>query len=190
MANTTDTPIRNDLTSPPDTQRPHQTQRRYGTPRGWLTWVGVFAAAAATVALVVVALSGRDDATTTAVVGAHTGLTESGSIRSIEGSVEDTVNPRATGANAGFTESGSIRSIEGSVEDTVNPGATGPDAGRAAQAEQAERQAHLEGQARTYGRASDPEAGGSNRYPPNYYPHGFNYQDNDTATDEESVPGS
>ncbi|MGH9193623.1 MAG: hypothetical protein ACRDZ0_14270, partial [Acidimicrobiales bacterium] len=98
--------------------------------------------------------------------------------------------PRATGANAGLTEHGSIRSIEGSVEDTVNPRATGPDAGRAAQAAQAEREAQLEGQARTHTRASDPEAGGSNSYPPNYYPHGFNYQDTDTATDDGFVPGS
>jgi Transposase len=184
MTNTTDTPIRDEFTSSPDTQGPHQTQRGYGTRRGWLTWVGVLAAAAAAVALVVVALSGRDDGTTTAVVGAHRSLTQHGSIRSIEGSVEDTVDPRATGANAGFTEHGSIRSIEGSVEDTIDARATDPDAGRAAQAKQAEREAHVEGQASTHGRASDPEAGGSNGYPPNYYPHGFNYQDTDAATDD------
>ena len=96
-------------------------------------------------ALAVVTLTGGDE--TDPVTGAHSGLIEHGSIRSIEGSVEDhvargrlapdeyppnyyphgfdygSVGDRVAGglvasdAPPGLAEHGSVRSIEGSVED-------------------------------------------------------------------------
>jgi hypothetical protein len=128
MATTTPTPLRESTT--PEAPSPRKVRGRFAT-RGAITWAAVLAAIAAAVALAVATLTGGDD--TSPVTGAHTGLIEHGSIRSIEGAVEDgLVDPSAAHANAGFAEHGSIRSNEGSVEDSVaDPPATGDHAGLA-----------------------------------------------------------
>jgi hypothetical protein len=130
MATTTPTPLPEDVTSAAEAPGPRKVRGRFAT-RGALTWAAVLAAFAATVALAVVTLTGGDD--TNPVTGAHSGLIEHGSIRSIEGSVEDSlVDPLAPGAHSGLAEHGSIRSIEGSVEDSVaDPLAPGAHSGLA-----------------------------------------------------------
>jgi hypothetical protein len=129
MATTTPTPLPEGLVSAPEAPGPRKL-RRFPTHRGLLTWAGVLAAIAAAVALAVVTLTGGHD-DTTPIIGAHTGQIEHGSIRSIEGSVEDSVvDPLAGGDDTGLIEHGSIRSIEGSVEDSVaDPLASGDDTG-------------------------------------------------------------
>jgi hypothetical protein len=115
MATTTPTQLPEGDTSASQAPGPGSKARgRFGT-RGVLTWAAVLAAIAAAVALAVVTLTGGD---ASPVTDAHSGLIEHGSIRSIEGSVEDTVGPQVPDAHSGLVEHGSIRSIEGSVEDT------------------------------------------------------------------------
>jgi hypothetical protein len=88
--------------SAPEAPGPHKARGRFAT-RGALTWAAVLAAFVAAVALAVVTLTGGDD--TNPVTGAHSGLAEHGSIRSIEGSVEDNVADRLTpGAHSGLAE--------------------------------------------------------------------------------------
>jgi hypothetical protein len=115
--------------SPPEPRVPSSTR-----PAG-LGWAAVVAACAAAAALAFVTLRGADDdrmPDTTPVVGAHQGINERGSIRAIEGSVEDSLPVRdpatletmpdtrpAPGAHSGLADRGSIRAIEGSVEDTA-----------------------------------------------------------------------
>jgi hypothetical protein len=87
MATTTPSPLPEDLVTAPKVPGPRNLRRF--PPSGLLSWAAILAAIAAAVTLAVVALTGGDD-DTNPVVGAHTGLIEHGSIRSIEGSVEDT----------------------------------------------------------------------------------------------------
>lgn len=91
MATTTPTPLPEGLVTAPEAPGPRKL-RRFPPGRGLLGWAGVLAAIAAAVTLAAVALTGGDD-DTNPVVGAHTGLVEHGSIRSIEGSVEDSSSP-------------------------------------------------------------------------------------------------
>jgi hypothetical protein len=143
MATTSHTPLPE--VSAPEAPGPRQAGGRFAT-RAALSWAAVLAAFAAAVALAVVTLTGSDD--TNPVTGDHSGLIEHGSIRSIEGSVEDSLvargrlapdeyapndyphgfdygsvedrvadGPVASDAPPGLAEHGSIRSIEGSVED-------------------------------------------------------------------------
>ena len=115
MATTTPTPLPEGLVSAPEAPGPRKL-RGFPARRGVLTWAGVLAAGAAAVALAVVTLTGGHG-DTNPNIGAHTGLIEHGSIRSIEGSVEDTVtDPLASGDHTGLIEHGSISSIEGSVD--------------------------------------------------------------------------
>jgi hypothetical protein len=149
MATTTPTPLPEGPVTAPEGSGPRKL-RRLPTRRGLLSWAGVLAAIAAAVTLAVLTLTGGHD-DTNPVVGAHNGLIEHGSIRSIEGSVEDNQGARsqptpghyppnyyphgydygaaddaATGgtvppvAPSGLTEHGSVRSSEGSVEDSSN----------------------------------------------------------------------
>jgi hypothetical protein len=146
MATTTPTPLPEGLVTAPEAPG-RRRRRRFPTRRGLLSWAGVLAAVAASATLAVVTLTGNDD--TNPNIGAHTGLIEHGSIRSIEGSVEDNQGARsqpapgdyppnyyphgydygaaddaAAGgtappvAHSGLAEHGSVRSSEGSVEDS------------------------------------------------------------------------
>jgi hypothetical protein len=134
-----------------------------------LGWVCAVAALGAAAALAVAALSGDSDAKP---IGQPL-IAEHGSVRSIEGSVEDAHDrPVPPQSHAVIAERGSIRAIEGSVDDTAgrgsgpvddadgaafpNPWAAGNEAVERQLAEQAEREAHLDGQARTYGGTDGP----------------------------------
>jgi hypothetical protein len=128
-----------------DTRSPVATPREPSPTRlsrrpPLLGWVAAVAALAAAAALAVVTLTGDSDERP---IGQPL-IAEHGSIRSIEGSVEDTIDPPASSqGHAGIVEHGSIRAHEGSVEDAVEQ--------RDADALRLEHQAHLDGQARTYG---------------------------------------
>jgi hypothetical protein len=90
------------------------TDRQRSRPRV-LIWSCVLAASAAAAVLTVAVLTGGDE--DPAPAGTNSGLIEHGSIRSIEGSVEDRSDASTAAAVSGLAEHGSIRSIEGSVED-------------------------------------------------------------------------
>ena len=113
MAIVTPTPTTERIPSAPET--PRKPHRRVVT-RAALTWAAILVAGVVAAALAAATLLGGDATAPTG--GAHTGIAEHGSIRAIEGSVEDTVDPAATGVHAGLADHGSIRAIEGSVEGT------------------------------------------------------------------------
>lgn len=122
MTYTTDStpgaPTQSDTPSPAAPSR--EETHRPSAGRRWLGWAGVVASLAAAATLAVVVLAGGDDAADTNLVpGAHSGLIEHGSIRSIEGTVED-AGPVPGGE--GVLEHGSVRSIEGTVEGTAPAG--------------------------------------------------------------------
>jgi hypothetical protein len=94
---------------------------RSTSARTVLGWAGVVAAVGAAATLAVVTLTGDSDSRPTN----HSLIVEHGSIRAIEGSVEDTVrspdrsDPSAfVGTHPLVVEYGSISAIEGSVEDS------------------------------------------------------------------------
>jgi hypothetical protein len=95
---------------------------RSTSARTVLGWAGVVAAVGAAATLAVVTLTADSDNKPSN----HSLIVEHGSIRAIEGSVEDSVrSPDASGtspvvgAHPGLVEHGSISAIEGSVEDSV-----------------------------------------------------------------------
>jgi hypothetical protein len=88
MATTTPTPL-HESTATTEAPGPRKMRGRFATRRGVFTWAAVLAALTAAIARAVVTLTGGDDAGP--LTGAHTGFIEHGSIRSIEGSVEDSV---------------------------------------------------------------------------------------------------
>jgi hypothetical protein len=118
MAIITPTPTTEGIPSAPET--PRKRHRRVVT-RAALTWAAILVAGVLAAALAAVTLLGGDATAPTG--GAHTEIVEHGSIRAIEGSVEETVDPAATGVHTGLVEHGSIRAIEGSVEGP-GPGTT------------------------------------------------------------------
>jgi hypothetical protein len=122
MATTTPTPLPESIKPSPDAGPRGESRRRLGSRRAWLVGAAVLTAAAAVVTLVVLTVSGHDD-DTAPLTGVHSGLVEHGSIRAIEGSVEDTADVPAHSVDPALAEA----------------------------AEQYERQTHLEGQAATYG---------------------------------------
>jgi hypothetical protein len=118
MAHRTDTttapPAQSDTPSPAPS---HEQSRPPSTAGRRLGWAAVVASLVAAAALAVVVLAGTDNASETdPVPGVHSGLIEHGSIRSIEGSVEDA---SALAGPDGSSDHGSIRSIEGTVETTA-----------------------------------------------------------------------
>jgi hypothetical protein len=89
------------------------------SPTAVLGWAGVVVAVVAAAVLAVVTLTADSD---NKPIG-HPGLAEHGSIRAIEGSVEDSVRSPGSpvaAAHRGLAEHGSIRAIEGSVEDSAD----------------------------------------------------------------------
>jgi hypothetical protein len=92
MATTIDTPLPESTSPSPDTRPRGESRRRLGgRRRAWFLGAAVVTAAAA-VAVVAVTVGGDDDDPPT---GVHSEIVENGSIRAIEGSVEDTVDAPA-----------------------------------------------------------------------------------------------
>jgi hypothetical protein len=102
-----------DIKSPeaPPQEPPRTTSRR---SRSVLGWAGVVVAVVAAAVLAVVTLTPDGE---NKPIG-HPGLAEHGSIRAIEGSVEESRDRSpAAGAHSGLAEYGSITAIEGSAPD-------------------------------------------------------------------------
>jgi hypothetical protein len=130
MASTTDHDLRTQAQSVSPERSRHEQTRPPSTLRRralyWLGWAALVAAVTVAAGLAFVTFTGGDDPDTTSVP-AHASVVEHGSIRSIEGSVEDTVpapdasatDPTTTSGHSSLVEHGSIRSIEGTVEDSL-----------------------------------------------------------------------
>jgi hypothetical protein len=165
MATTTHTPLPERIDSAPEPSGPRKARRRIAT-RGALTWAAILAAIMAAVALAVVTLTGGDDANP--VTGAHSELAPNHyphgfgySSGEYTGDWKDSLldtkagDPASTG-NRAASKAEADRYVEW-LESRAQQAATTP---TAADAERIERQAHLEGQARTYGQrpAATPAA--------------------------------
>jgi hypothetical protein len=106
----------------PETPTPGSPRAPSTSLRPVVGWAGVVVAVVAAAVLAAITLTPSDDHKPID----HPGLAEHGSIRAIEGSVEDSVlslgrldSPPAARVHPGPAEHSSIRAIEGSVEDSA-----------------------------------------------------------------------
>jgi len=147
--------------SAPEPSGPRKARRRIAT-RGALTWAAVLAAITAAVALAVVTLTGGDD-DANPVTGAHSELAPNYYPHGFDySSVEDTGDWKDSLLDTKAGDPASTGDWKDSLLGTKasDPASTGHRAASLAEAERIERQAHLEGQARTYGQrpAATPAA--------------------------------